>query len=174
MKRKYSIYVVLIALLAAVNLWRWWPAGTGASEGRAPHNKVVLPEDFRLRVDAPLAPGAFRRDLFQAGHGMAATMIGLGHAAHVAAKPPAPSVPAFSQPAQAETADAELAKFKLLGVVFRAGRGHAYLALDKENMMAISGETLLGRFAVDKVAVDGVELRDLRTNTSRRIPVSGK
>ncbi len=173
MKRKYWTYVVVIALLAAINLWRWWPAGSGASEGRAPHNtKTFLPEDFRLRVDAPLAPGAFHRDLFLAGHGTAAKVAGSSHVMHVSVKPPTPPLPV--QPANAEVGDAELAKFKLLGVVFRAGRGHAYLALDKENMMALSGETLLGRFAVDKVAVDGVELRDLRANTSRRIPVSGK
>ena len=165
MKRQYSVYLGLIALLAVVNLWRWWPhPGTGTEESAA-RGKVFLPEDFRLRVDLPAAIEP-RRNLFQPRGGTFRTNT--THARQGVAQPPVLS-------GQNEAiAEGGLGKLKLLGVVFRAGKGQAYLALDKESVIAHAGDTVLGQFAVDKIAVDAVELRDLKTNTIRRIPVSGK
>lgn len=169
MNRRHSVYLGLIALLVAVNLVRWWPhPGNGAGKS-AMRGNVYLPEDFRLRMDSSAAAGKLQRNLFQQKSGATRMAPTQNRQNMVAAKPAA-------QPGQriAEAAGGELGKLKLLGVVFRAGKGQAYLAMEKENVIAFAGDTMFGQFVVDKVDVDGVELRDLKNNTSRRIPVSGK
>lgn len=179
MSRRYAIYLGLIALLAAINLGRWWLHA--ATEGRraAESGKTFAPEDFRLRVGAATAPDGARRDLFQPfSRGMSMTpqpeKPRASKAVTRAQAQPQPQAQALPQPTEAEAAGAALGKLRLLGVVFRAGNWRAYLGLDKENIIALAGETVFGRFVVEKIGVDAVDLRDLKTNISRRIPVSGK
>ncbi len=175
MNRRYAVYLGLIALLVVVILGRGWlnsekRAGGLGTEESAARGKIFLPEDFRLRVDIP-ATIEPHRNLFQPKNG--ASLMNTTHARQAMVK-------VVSQPPvnlgqnEAEAADGRLTKLKLLGVVFRAGKGQIYLALNKESVIAHAGDTVFGQFAVDKVAVDAVELRDLKTNTIRRIPVSGK
>lgn len=172
MTRRYAVYLGLIALLVVVNLGRLWLHSASGAEGAAARGKVMLPEDFRVRVNFPAAGGEIRRNLFQpmgAAPGTAAT-----HGRPTLAR--SVTLPSLINPAQneAEGAGSRLGKLKLLGVVFRNGKGQAYLGQDKESAIAQAGDTVFGQFAIDKVAVEAVELRDLKTNTSRRIPVSGK
>lgn len=171
MNRRYSVYVGLIALLVVVNLGRWWlHSGNGADESAA-RSKVFLPEDFRVRVNFPAA-GETRRNLFQP-MGAAPTMP-LAHARQAVAKAVPPPPPADPAQVEAEAARSRLGKLKLLGVVFRVGKGQAYLSQGRESVIALVGDTVFGQFVIDKVTVEAVELRDLKTNTNRRIPVSGK
>lgn len=170
MKRRYSIYLGLIALLVAANLGRVWLHSGNGSEESVAHGKVFLPGDFRLRMDFPAA-GEPRRNLFQP---MSMTPRMTPTHVRQAKLKTVTQPPIKPEQSEAELAAGRLAKLKLLGVVFRAGKGQAYLALDKESVIAFNGGTVFGQFAVDKVAVDAVELRDLKTNTTRRIPVSGK
>lgn len=173
MSRRYSVYLGLIAFLVLVILGRWWlNSGTEMGEGgtaeAAAHGKVFLPEDFRLRVDFDTA-SVPQRNLFQPqGSASPTRTMSISQAKAAAMPPPDP------ERNEREVADSELGQFRLLGVVFRAGKGQAYLALKKESVIAYAGDTVLGQFAVDKIAVDAVELRHLKTNTIRRVPVSGK
>lgn len=175
MNRRYSVYLGLIAFLVLVILGRWWlnagkvVSGMGVVESAA-HGRIFLPEDFRLHVDIPVASEP-HRNLFQPKSG--APAMNTAHTRQPLVKVVA-QPPANLGQSEAETADGRLGKLRLLGVVFRAGRGQVYLALNKESVIAHAGDTVLGQFAVDKIAVDAVELRDLKTNTIRRIPVSGK
>ena len=185
MNRRHRIYLGLIALLVVVNLGRWWLPGATEAGAAAARGASFLPQDFRLRAAPSIVRAAPLRDLFQPADGAAilatpSRPAALGKTARAAAAP----VQVPVQPVAIEAlvgvdvdvaaADAELGRLKLLGVVFHAGQGRAYLALDRENIIALAGDTVFGRFAVDKVAVDAVDLRELKTNTSRRIPVSGK
>lgn len=169
MNRRYSVYLGLIALLVAVNLGRWWPHSGNGAERSAARGNVYLPEDFRLRMDSSAAAGKLQRNLFQPKSGSTRMVSAQNRQNMVAAKPAAEAGQRI-----AEAAGNELGKLKLLGVVFRAGKGQAYLAMDKESVIAHAGDKVFGQFVVDKVDVDSVELRDLKNNTSRRIPVSGK
>lgn len=86
-----------------------------------------------------------------------------------------PVVAPVMAPADAQTAAAaSLGRLRLLGVVFRAGQGQAYLGLDRDSVIAQRGDTVFGQFTVEGVAVEAVELRHIQTNTIRRIPVSGR
>jgi hypothetical protein len=186
MNRRYWIYFGLIALLVGVNFWRaWLPAAdeAGAAAARSP---VFLAEDFHLRAAPPIARAAPRRDLFRPVDGVALraapprTGPGIGRPVRAVRAAPPAQVPLVAAEVVAEVdvevaaADAELGRLRLLGVVFHAGKKRAYLARDRENIIALAGDTVFGRFAVDRIDVDAVDLRELKTNTSRRIPVSGK
>jgi hypothetical protein len=174
MNRRYQVYLGVIAFLVLVILGRLWlnsgKVFVGKDTGEAAHGVVFLPEDFRLHVDFHVANEP-HRDLFQAQGSTPLTHTNHARQATVKAATLPPAIPVQTG---AQPADSALGQFKLLGVVFRAGKGQVYLALNKESVMAHAGDTVLGQFAVDKVAVDAVELRDLKTNTIRRIPVSGK
>ncbi len=176
MNRRYQVYLGVIAFLVLVILGRLWlnsgKVFVGKDTGEAAHGVVFLPEDFRLHVDVHVANGP-HRDLFQAQGGT--PLPHTDHARPATVKVKAATLPP-ANPAQTggQPADSALGQFKLLGVVFRGGKGQVYLAFDKDSVMAHAGDTVLGQFAVDRVAVDAVELRDLKTNTIRRIPVSGK
>ncbi|HEY6095567.1 MAG TPA: hypothetical protein VIU93_11510 [Gallionellaceae bacterium] len=168
MSRRYAAYLALIALLVAVNAVRWmhgmpWDTRNSAA------TEAYAEEDFRLHAGQPAALNASRRNLFEpAGRasGVAPKQIKpAAKAAPVQVAAPSPTM---------DTDGAGLAKLKLLGVVFRAGAGQAYLAQDRESVLVHNGDTAFGRFAVEQILVDAVDLRDIKTNLSRRIPVSGK
>lgn len=169
MNRRYSIYFGLIALLIAANFVRvWLDSGEVAGETVA-HGKEFLPEDFRLHVDLP-ATGEPQRNLFLP---QGAPRIITAHAKPARVKA-VTQTPATLEKNEADLAVDRLAKLKLLGVVFRGSKGQAYLGQDKESVIAFAGDTVFGQFVISKIFVDAVELKDLKTNTIRRIPVSGK
>lgn len=177
MNPRYRIYVGAIALLAAVNLGRW--VLHGATGERAASERTPLAQDFRLHVDVPNGVGR-GRDLF-AGAGSVAGWTGSGGAfsvrRRVARRPVVKKValqPVSAPGAAQLMAQNGLSRLRLLGVVFHAGKRQAYLAQDKENCIAAAGDTIFGQYIVDKVTVDAVQLRDIKTNMTRRIPVSGK
>lgn len=169
MNRRYAIYLGLIALLILANLGRWWFYHGQAGDAAMAHGKGFQPEDFRLRVNSPVAAEPYR-DLFQPSGSSS-----VQHASHNKPAKAKAVIPATKPAANdADVIDNGLGKLKLLGVVFRAGKGQAYLAQDKVSVIAFVGDTVFGNYAVDKVTVDAVELRDLKYNTTRRIPVSGR
>jgi hypothetical protein len=169
MNRRYSIYFGLIALLIAANFARvWLDSGKGTRETVA-HGKIFLPEDFRLRVDFP-SVGEPQRNLFQP---LGAPRMIPAHVHQTKVKAVTQSALKFEKN-EADLAADRLAKLKLLGVVFRGGKGQAYLGQDKESVIALAGDTVFGQFIISMIFVDAIELRDLKTNTTRRIPISGK
>lgn len=176
MNRRYQLYVGAIALLAAVNVGRW--ALHGATAEQAARERALLAEDFRLRVDVPNGAG-HGRDLFAPGGGNGTAHPGgrFGARRGFTGKPLAQRMavlPASAPDPAQLMAQNGLGRLRLLGVVFHAGKRQAYLAQDKENCIAATGDTVFGEYAVDGITVDAVQLRDLKTNMTRRIPVSGK
>lgn len=171
MNSRYRIYLVVIALLAAVNIGHWVVAG--ARTDSTVRERVLLADDFRLRVDVPGEAG-HGRDLFSPGGDVryAAETSSRGFHRKPASRP-APAPASAPDAAQAMAASG-LGKLRLLGVVFHGGKRQAYLAQDRENSIASAGDTVFGQYAVDAISVDSVELRDVKTNMTRRIPVTGK
>ena len=170
MKRRYLVYGSVIAALVLVNLVRWSLPGGPGGDRSAARGTAWAAQDFRLRANVPAAREA-RRNLFapQAAAPAAARVTRPVRPAPIA-RPAAPLV----APADMRSATAPLGRLRLLGVVFREGHGQAYLALEKDSVLARRGDTVFGHFTVDKVTVDAVELSDLEKKTTRRIPVSGR
>lgn len=170
MNRRHLVYGSVIAALLAINLLRWGVSARDGREQEAARAQGFAPRDFQLRANFPVAAEP-RRNLF------VPQAAGPAVPTPRADRPPRREIPAaaapVAPPAEAP-AVAALGRLRLLGVVFRAGQGQAYLALDKDNVMAQRGDTVFGQFTVERVAVEAVELRHIQTNTIRKIPVSGR
>lgn len=171
MKNRYRVYLGVIAVLAAANVGRWVVAGSGGEP--AARERVLLADDFRLRVDVPGEAG-HGRNLFSR-NGSVRGVVLAGRNGMRRRNVHRPVTVAASAPDAAQSMAASgLGRLRLLGVVFHGGKRQVYLALDKENCIASMGDTVFGKYAVDAINVDAVELRDTGTNITRRIPVTGK
>jgi hypothetical protein len=168
----FSRRVILIGgvlLLTGVNLWYWWPRNPSEpkmSHSSAPHR--FLAEDFTIR-SAPTAENRYkapRRDLFQpkAAPKPAPKKIDV----------PPPPPPKTPEELAVEAARAELAQIKLVGVVFRGGKGQAYFVKGEQAYLASEGDMIGERFKVETIAADSVKLNDPKTNVAGTMPVSGK
>jgi hypothetical protein len=184
MKRTTWLLAALAVALIAVNVWRWWPAPASApkrSAGPQSRTPVFAASDFRLTIgtDTSAAGSRMARDLFQA------RVAPPPPAARVArpAPPPAPPVPQAvsaepppksAEELAAESAQMELAQIKLVGVVFRGGKGQAFLVKGEHAYIAQAGEKVGARFRVESVHAESVDLHDPQTRVSAHIAVSGK
>ncbi|MGH8720990.1 MAG: hypothetical protein ACREU4_03330, partial [Burkholderiales bacterium] len=95
----------------------------------------------------------------------------------VAAPPaPAPVGPPPKTPEQLaeEAARDELRQLKLVGVVFRGGKGQAFVVKGDQAYMVHAGEKVGERFRVEAIAPDGIQLLDPASRVNGQIPVSGK
>lgn len=168
MSRRQRVYAVLIALLLLGNLLRWGYTALGAGSGVGEGARTFEAREFELRASVPAAAEP-SRDLFAAQ----ADAMPAPRAASRSAQPRPPIAPAPLAP-EVDAAAAGLGRLRLLGVVVREGRSQAYLALDKSSVIAQGGDTVFGRYVVERIGVDAVELRDLQTNNTRKIAVSGR
>lgn len=165
------LLAIAVAALILLNLWRWWPAGNSpeSAEGGIARS-VLTPEDFRL-------PGVFvasaeettiRRNLFRTVRTRQA-----------ASKRPHRKV-ASSKPSKRQRAEqrkaavlAELNAYKLVGVVFREGKGEAFLVKGASQYTVSKGDRLENRFLVDQVDTDTVTLRDTKGGQTGILELSG-
>ena len=170
MKRRQTVFLSIILLLLSVNIWYWWPrAGEIPRMETSPGAGHFQIEDFALKVP----PGVddkhtrLRRDLFQPKQVIVAKPV--------VKEPPKPAEPLPKTPEQLEeeAARAELSQIKLVGVVFRGERGQAYLTKGDQAYMVFAGGKVGERFTVETIATDTVQLKDVKTNVTGRILISG-
>lgn len=166
--RKWIIAAVVLALVA-LNVWRWWPAGSakpGSMPGTVSPSATFRTEDFEIRALPADPPGRMQRDLFRPK--TAAKPVAKGS---VKAPEPPPKSP---EELEREAAQAELAQFRCVGVAFRGGRAQAFLVKGGETFLVSPGDKVGNRFIVDKIVSDAVSLQDPNTGVAGQIAVSGK
>ena len=174
MKPRYVALSVGVALLAALNLWRWAPSGAPAAERAAAVASRLRPEDFRLRVGlaaAETAPGS--RDLFRMRLPPAPPPPPKAVEVRVEEPPPGPPPKTPEQIAE-EAARAEFGQIRLVGVVFRGEKGQAFLVKGEQVYMVGTGGRVGERFQVESIRPDSIQLKDPATRITGSIPVSGK
>jgi Tfp pilus assembly protein PilP len=164
MNRRHGLLVLLAVGLLTANLIHWWssqderltiPSATGGSER-------FQTKDFQLQSMEGEGAKPPQRDPFR-------PRVSVTHSNK--ASPPQPS----KTPAEIaeEAARTELAQYRVVGVVFRNGRGHAYLVRGSENFLVSSGDKVGGYFMVVSITSEAVQLRDPQTEISGRLPVMG-
>lgn len=171
MKPRYLLLGLAVLLLAGLNVLRWmWtdkPAPTRAAAS------IYAAEEFRLRTGVAAA-GHERsgRDLFRP------KLPPPAPAPKVVTPPPEPppAGPPPKTPEQLaeEAARDELRQLKLVGVVFRGGKGQAYVVKGDQAYLVHAGEKVGERFRVEAIAADGIQLIDPASRVNGQIPVSGK
>ena len=176
-----------IALLVALNVWRWWPAA--APETSAPNApRAAAPSaalQLAARVPEPTSPG-ITRNPFQMGKGSTSAPSTAG-APRPAGEPtraasavtrvslPVEAAPPPKTPEEieAEVVQFELGQVKLVGVIVRDGKPQAYFAHGDRTYLVSVGDAV-GRFAVVAISAESAKLHDRATGQSRVIPVLGK
>lgn len=175
LNRRHWMYGGAIAALLLINLLRWmWPVSADGGQSSDPA-RAMDARDFQLRGNFPVVAEP-RRNLFAAQVSVPSTdpeadLVKVARRASRAAQTETMATPPVAVAAAVAT---PLERLRLLGVVFRDGRGQIYLGLDGKNLIAVEGDTVFGQFTVVRIAVDAVELRELQTHTQRKIPVQGR
>jgi hypothetical protein len=172
-KPRYIALSVAVALLAALNLWRWLPGGPPVKERPPQGASALRAEDFRLRVGLAAADsGPGGRDLFRMRLPPPPAPPKVVEV-KVEEPPPGPPPKTPEQIAE-EAARAEFGQIRLVGVVFRGEKGQAFLVKGDQAYMVQTGGKVGERFQVESIRPDSIQLKDPATRITGSIPVSGK
>jgi len=168
-KRKHIYVSLTIVVLIALNIWRWQPAiemVPVSGERQAPTIKI---EDFEVRAIADDVIPLLSRDIF---HPKKNNSIRLRRKD----SPPAVQLPPAKSPEELarDSAQAEFAQIRCVGVSVRKDHTQAYLNSAGEYLLVSQGDKVGGRFLVEKIAPDGVSLRDAVTGVGGLLTISGK
>lgn len=170
MNRKKALIAVAIALLVVLNVWRWLPQQTPVAADTRGAADTGLAE-LQLRVaNVDVATRPMRRDLF---YRVAQAPRPGAQSANPARRVAAAPTPVKSPEQIAlETAQAEFAAIRVIGIVFRDGRGQAYLQTEGKSELVGTGDTF-GSFTVTAIRQDAVELRGIDTAAGGKIALAG-
>ena len=175
MNRRRLLLAGAVIALAALNLWHWTAPDAGrAQRSAAAAANAFGAKDFELRAGAVAAAAPpSTRNLFLPRQAPAPAPV----AAKVVEPPPvAPAGPPPKTPEQIaeEAARDELRQIKLLGVVFREGKGQAFLVKGDQVYLVHTGGAVGERFRVEAIAPDGIQLSDPASRVQGQLPVMGK
>ena len=174
MSRRAILLVAAVLALGLANLWHWSAPGDAKRERRAGAGAGVFrAEEFDLRAGARMAAATpSTRNIFQPRAAPAPKPV----VKQVEAPPPPPPGPAPKTPEQIaeEAARDELRQIKLVGVVFREGKGQAFLVKGDQVYLVHTGGAVGERFRVESIAPEGIQLTDPASRVQGQLPVMGK
>lgn len=173
--RKHTKYIAVIILLMSI-LGIKFITGNGDDVMDAHHSKSELAiEQYTLNVDGDVDIAPIR-NIFAETHKrniQSTNTNAMSHArqVHVAPKPlPAPQ----HEVEQQEITDGEFERLKLIGIVFHDNKKKAYLALDRQRVIADVGDLVYGRYLLREIAINSADMFDTKNNQQKTIMVSGK
>jgi hypothetical protein len=174
-KRRYALLAGAVLVLALANLWRWAAPGGAMREPASAAASSFRAQDFELRAGVAAAqPLQSTRDLFQPRLPPSRPAAPVVKQVEVPPAPPAGPPPKTPEQIAEEAARDELRQIKLVGVVFRGGKGQAFLVKGDQVYMVHTGGTVGERFRVESIAPDGIQLSDPASRVNGQLPVSGK
>jgi len=162
---RMKILLLGVALLTAVNVWRWWPqvekvAGRDTATDTAPASTAM---NLNLAGYEP-ATGELvevKRDLFSPVRSAEA---------ETASRPEKQeSQTTAPRSTGRETVLRELEEYKLVGVLSRNGIKQGFLVRNEDNFTVRRGDRLEKRFRVDDITLTSVTLSDPGSRVSRKI-----
>lgn len=172
--RRYSRYLVIIALLA-VMVGIKYIAGDNTVSQDGKSISDLSPDKYILHADDAVRTSAVR-DIFDTGHKQTVQQYPQNNVRFrnpvTSAVKTTPEIKETEQ--KPEEHDGEIERIKLLGIVFHDNKKKAYMALDKQRVIADIGDLVYGRYLLKDIAVNSAELVDTRENQQKTIMVSGK
>ena len=180
LKRREGLIIGLLVVTAAVALWQQLggpgttPARLSRSDPEAP--LPLIPRIDLARLETPQADVEVgRRDLFAYGVRERAALQPLAQPtpAPTTALPPAADPSAgLARPGQASLPPLNL---KFIGSVGNAeGVKVAVLVTDRNEVLTgQSGEVVANRYRIARIGIESIDLEDVATGQSRRIPLKG-
>jgi hypothetical protein len=176
-------FVIAALVAAALAGYAWWreaapPAAAPAASGREPRGaRTPLPrialERLDRQADASGEPSS-SRDIFAFGRPQEA---GPAAPPGVAPQAPAPTPPPASSEGTRPATPAAAPPFavRYVGTVEREGLKVAVLMSEdkKEILTGREGDTVANRLRIVKIGFESVEVRDVGSERTRRIPLRG-
>lgn len=172
MSKKYKIAVVtlIILLLVALNIWRWWASASINTVLMASPSEVIHPESFDVRALVVDSAVPFRRDIFHPKQPIAEPTRVLKTVPKSLLEPLEKSPDELAR----EAAQAEFSQIRCVGISVRENTIHAYLLTGGEATLVSAGDKIGNHFVVDKIMTDRVILRDPTSGIGGQIDLSGK
>ena len=167
--RNLSI-ALAIAVLAALNIWRWWPASAPPPDNVGHALGAFDIDDFSVKASPADSLLPLSRNIFFPKKVVTAKRPVVKAAPTVIQIIPQKSPEELAR----ESAQAEFAQIRCVGISVRNERIHAYLINAGESLLVSNGDKVGSRFVVEKIMSDGVSLRDPVTGVGGVITISGK
>lgn len=156
-----------VAVLLALNVWKWWPANSFTESATLDEIATVSPDRLMLLMDPSLDPEPMQRNPFSFG-------VLSKQTPEVIEKPPAASEPDYAPPAiDAQNTDGFLAEIKLGGVVYREGQRYAYLLESGNGHLVKVGTIIFNHYKVKEITVRSVTLTDITSGAEAGLSLSG-
>lgn len=168
-KRHKPIIVLAIAVLVALNVWRWWPPQQVTARKADTASAMFHLEDFEVKALPAESRRPMLRDIFHPKRAVVAKPV----AKVIPDSAPVPPVKPPEVLAH-EAAQTEFSQIRCVGISVRDKRAQAYLLDGGDPFLVSAGDKVGNRFIVEKIVPDGVVLRDPDTGVSGQIAVSGK
>jgi hypothetical protein len=180
-RRETVLVTALGVVIAVLTTWWLWPAGSlplvGQPSGSGPE-ALPIPRVALARLDAPRPGGeAGRRNLFE--FGSAPVPAATPPPPVVVATPPPAVRPGQGSPGLADSAPAVPSlpplNVKYIGSVENAaGIKVAVLVTDRQEVLTgQSGQVIANRYRIARIGLESVDLEDISTGQSRRVPLRG-
>lgn len=167
--RRKAAIIVAIAVLVALNVWRWWPRQHGAANNFAAFSAGFRTEDFEVKALPADAKTPMARDIFHPRRITVAKPVTKPAPAIALVPPPKPP-----EVLARENAQTEFAQMRCVGISVRDKRIQAYLITGGEPALVSAGDKAGSRFIVEKIVPEGVVVKDPETGVGGQIAVSGK
>lgn len=170
MPRKYIVLGVVVAILILANLLQWWPDSSNVA-GADSADAIVQIEDIRLRVPTVMAKSErrLRRNIFVSESDEVAYLAMNAERQEKSREASRPK----QYPAK-EIARTEMRNIRVMGIIFRNGKGRAYITIGERNYTVFQGDYAGRRYIADKIRTDAVVFRDAITGVSTTVIVSGQ
>jgi hypothetical protein len=181
--------VGLISLLLLANGWKWWPAVDAHLHGQdIPGKRLFTVEDFQVHGLTVEFPSKSGRDLFHLGQGgrdanensfgldrgnVADARSGQIYRANAVFKKSSAAVLTSQQVAE-ESSRNQIGQIKCIGVMFQENKKpEAYMVRGEQRYIMRRGDVMDGQFEVEKITIEAVYFKDLRTGVTGSVPVNG-
>lgn len=189
MKLRYLALLVIILVLGIANVWTWVGRDEVTSFEQAAGSPIrkFLASDFEIKGLVPPEGenSNIGRDLFYSltdknreaikgnlrDSGGRKGILRDVNVEKVLISPVEPQI--TPDLLEAEAARDDLAKLKYVGVLFHGERGEASVLFAEQHYIVSTGDKLAGRFVVDKITTDAVDVSDPITKVSGQIRISG-
>jgi hypothetical protein len=183
LKRREALLLALVA--AAVVIWIWQPLSPesgGAPSARSRARPAEAPAGPIPRIDLarleepPADVEIGRRDLFAYDARKPAPQAAPATMPPPAPKPPRPVTTSTRGPAGGSGSSLPPMNLSFIGSVGNAqGVKVAVLVTERNEVLTGQpGDVIANRYRIEKIGIESVDLQDVGTGPSRRIPLKGK
>lgn len=167
MKNRRAVLAIALFVVAALNIWHWWPVNEkAATTVRRSTGNAFQAADFEIQGARPVAEAraaVVSRDLFR-----------IKEPVRVVRKGPPPPPPKTPEQLEREAAESELTHLRLIAVAAHGPNYEAFMSAGGEEQLVRAGARIGARFIVQQITADAVQVSDPQTSVSGVVALTGR